>query len=305
MNEVLLLFVNLALGLYLGCSEEVGCAIQWCKQPANPAYNLSSGVYCDHFDTVVTFPTSYTVFEEQICSILFKRSFAQHVKFKHVKGFQYGRKSSANLAYSMQKWALINLQPLDDLWMEFGVAGGFSVNLSATLRRQQKSSKPVYGFDWFQGLPETWENNREIGAFTQNGIIPPVLPNVKLIAGLFNETLEAFLKLHNRERVGYVNMDMDLYGGAHYVLLKLLPFFQKGSIIHFHEFYNILPWGGPETIKCFGGEELRALYDVLSLLSSPTSNSVTNMKKFGRSGISLQLLPYVSNFQAPLVFRVL
>ena len=74
--------------------------------------------------------------------------------------------------------------------------------------------------------------------------------------GLFNETLEAFLSSHSEEEVSFVNIDMDLYSGAVYVLTRLMPRFADGCIVHFHELTGDAKQGM---------DELRALYDILNL----------------------------------------
>lgn len=47
--------------------------------------------------------------------------------------------------------------------MEFGVFRGDTINAAADYRKAfcEKDPPPVYGFDTFQGLPETWGNHME------------------------------------------------------------------------------------------------------------------------------------------------
>lgn len=160
----------------------------------------------------------------------------------------------------------MRLQYPQDLFLEFGVAAGFSVNMTAELRgrrypRAQPSSK-VWGFDWFHGLPEMWKDSghgASRGAFSENGVVPPVSRRVELIPGLFNETLEPFLAAHPKDSVSFANIDMDLYSGALYVLRHLLPRLRIGSILHFHE----LVWTRRGGLYCRGADELRALWEVV------------------------------------------
>ena len=48
-------------------------------------------------------------------------------------------------------------------WMEFGVFRGDTINAAADYRKAycETDPPPVYGFDTFQGLPETWGNHME------------------------------------------------------------------------------------------------------------------------------------------------
>ena len=145
---------------------------------------------------------------------------------------------------------------------------------------------------------------------------------VQLVPGLFNVTLEPFLQEHVHEAVipehaaldrreeawnghagtgkkqkiqkkliSFVNMDMDLYTGAVYVLQHILPHMSSGAILHFHDFFNA-------ATACYSGE-MRALYDVLF-----SNHSVFGHTK--ESAMHLQMMPFETlGFREPLVFRVL
>lgn len=155
-------------------------------------------------------------------------------------------------SYQLLSWSIENILALSserfptqsyadsDIWLEFGVAEGFSIKLTAAIQAKI-SSDPVqiFGFDWFGGLPEVWENTLEQGHFSTNGNPPKDLPyNVHIIKGLFNQTLNAFLHQLKPQHahIGFVNIDCDLYSSALYVLKGIIPYMRKGSIIHFHEF---------------------------------------------------------------------
>jgi hypothetical protein len=105
---------------------------------------------------------------------------------------------------------------LDGLFLEFGVAGGNSIRRIATL----KPNKKIYGFDWFNGLPERWGTLPK-GCFACD--IPNNLPsNVELVVGLFDETLPPFLSKHLGD-VAFAHIDSDLYASAKCVLDDLKP----------------------------------------------------------------------------------
>lgn len=114
------------------------------------------------------------------------------------------------------------------LILEFGVSGGFTINRIAS-----STTETVYGFDSFKGIPEAW-NGMGIGAFSTNGQLPVVAGNVKLIEGLFQDTLDNFLKEHT-DQVGFCHIDSDLYSSAAYVLDRLKDRFFDGTIIVFDE----------------------------------------------------------------------
>lgn len=85
------------------------------------------------------------------------------------------------------------------------------------------------------------------------GFVPPLEAGIGIEKGLFNQTLDNFLYSH-KEEVSFVNIDMDLYSGAVYVLKRLIPRFSNECIVHFHELTG-------EGKK--GMDELRALYEII------------------------------------------
>lgn len=124
-------------------------------------------------------------------------------------------------------------QELNDLWLEFGVYTGTSINYISTFTKNI-----IYGFDSFEGLPEDWRPGFEKGKFSTQKNIPYVNKNVELIQGLFQETLENFLEEHKNKKVSFLHLDADLYSSTKYVLNKLKDKFKKGCIIVFDELLN-------------------------------------------------------------------
>jgi predicted O-methyltransferase YrrM len=134
------------------------------------------------------------------------------------------------------EYALTHRRP--GLILEFGVAGGKSINHLARLCQDER----LYGFDSFQGLPEHWAGNRfSYRNFSQKGVMPSVPPNVELIAGWFNETLPGFLEKHP-EQVGFLHVDCDIYSSTQYVLATLKERLGPGCVIVFDEFFNYPGW---------------------------------------------------------------
>lgn len=115
------------------------------------------------------------------------------------------------------------------LILEFGVASGLSLNHIA----QIVAPRPVFGFDWFQGLPEYWKPGCPQGTFACE--TPEQWPdNVRIVNGLFQETLDQFLAEHCGP-VGFVNMDADLYSSTAFVLSRIEDRFIDGTIVYFDE----------------------------------------------------------------------
>ena len=88
------------------------------------------------------------------------------------------------------------------LWLEFGVFDGTTLRLAADWRSKHcggsSPSPPVFGFDTFEGLPETWDQGAggdswKKGSFDLEGRLPPVPGNARLVKGLFADTLPQFL----------------------------------------------------------------------------------------------------------------
>ncbi len=125
------------------------------------------------------------------------------------------------------------------LYLEFGVFQGKSINLiSSTL-----PDKIIYGFDSFEGLPETWwrEDKYPKGHFSLEGNLPQVNENVRLIKGWFNETLPDFVKEHP-EPCAFIHIDCDIYSSTKTVLDILRNQIVSGTIIVFDEYFNYPGW---------------------------------------------------------------
>ena len=127
----------------------------------------------------------------------------------------------------------ISLQ--NGLILEFGVRHGTSMRQLASL-----ASKPLYGFDSFEGLPEDWhQESKEI--YSTKGKIPKVPAHVTLIPGWFEDTLPLFLAKHE-EDIALINIDCDIYSSTKTVLDLLSPRIKKGTIILFDEYIGNLHW---------------------------------------------------------------
>ena len=149
---------------------------------------------------------------------------------------------------------------VDGLWLEFGVYRGRTLMAIAN-----NTTNLVYGFDSFEGLPEHWDDDNPLGVYSLNGDIPfgaicgsnddnpgmydssstvtvqPWSKNIRLVKGLFQDTLENFLDLHT-EPIAFMNIDSDLYSSAKYILdltfdeLCDYPTYREHEIKAFAEF---------------------------------------------------------------------
>jgi hypothetical protein len=137
----------------------------------------------------------------------------------------------------------------DTLWLEFGVFSGTTINYISRFTDQ-----PVYGFDSFQGLPETWRPGYEKGEFDRNGTFPDVNPNVVLVKGWFNETLPSFIQAQKNKKISFLHIDCDLYSSTKYVFDQLKDYIDDDCIIVFDELVNY-PW--------FEEGELLAFYEFI------------------------------------------
>ena len=146
----------------------------------------------------------------------------------------------------------MNLQHKPDtLWLEFGVASGYTINYISRFTNDK-----VFGFDSFEGLPEKWRDGFDVGAFSRNGNLPIVNDNVVLIKGWFNETLENFIKTQNK-KVSFIHMDADLYSSTKYIFNTLKDYIDTDCVIVFDELVNYPGFDGDTG-------ELKAFYEFIT-----------------------------------------
>jgi predicted O-methyltransferase YrrM len=131
----------------------------------------------------------------------------------------------------------------DGLIVEFGVAGGYSINSLAI----RLPSRKIYGFDSFQGMTKDmsgWEVFK--GDFSSNGIPPEVENNVEIIVGPFEETLEKWIS-ENNNHFAFINIDCDLYESTSFILNNIEKNkIKSGTLILFDEFFGFNNWENHE-----------------------------------------------------------
>ncbi len=126
---------------------------------------------------------------------------------------------------------------LEGLVLEFGVKSGTTIKGIAAM-----TSKPVHGFDSFEGLPEDWAGTEmRKGRFSTRGVLPKVPANVTLHPGWFDATLPDFVR-QQRGPVAFVHVDSDLYSSATTILTALAHWLVPGTVIVFDEYFNFPAW---------------------------------------------------------------
>lgn len=127
----------------------------------------------------------------------------------------------------------------EGLVLEFGVRFGTSIRQIAALVGQE-----VHGFDSFEGLPESWHEERR-GSYSTLGALPNVPKNVFLHKGAFEDTLPGFMERH-RAPVRFMNIDCDLYSSTRTVLELLGERIVPGTILVFDEYFGHEHWRDDE-----------------------------------------------------------
>lgn len=130
--------------------------------------------------------------------------------------------------YVLLRHVLTNYRP-KGYAMEFGVGSGMSTRMIAQWM-------PVIGFDSFEGLPEDWRPGFPKGTFACE---PPVIPDTRIVKGLFENTLPWFRwGEENWRPLALVHIDCDLYSSTQTVLKYVGPHLKKGCFIVFDEFHG-------------------------------------------------------------------
>jgi len=180
-------------------------------------------------------------------------------------------------ANKLREFALSQVK-IDGLYLEFGVFSGKTINQAADLKPDQT----IFGFDSFEGLPETWRTGFYKNAFARNDI-PTVRENVKLIKGWFDDTLPEFCTEHD-ENCAYIHVDCDLYSSSKIVFSELKHKIVPGTIIVFDEYFNYPSWQEHEY-KAFQEfvEETGIEYDYIGYVPSFEQVAVKIMNSKGIS----------------------
>ena len=123
-------------------------------------------------------------------------------------------------------------------YLEFGVYKGASIDYWTKINRDEETR--FYGFDTFTGLPEAWKEGQSVsrpqGSFSSLGVLPNIKdPRVHFIRGLFQDTLDKFLRNYKPGGKLVIHNDSDLYTSSLYLLTKCDNIITPGTIIIFDE----------------------------------------------------------------------
>jgi hypothetical protein len=133
----------------------------------------------------------------------------------------------------------------DNYCLEFGVAGGDSINWFSERLKNMK----FYGFDSFHGLDEDWHGHHAIvGEYTQGGVLPKVNNNVSLVEGWFRDTVPGFCK-NNPEVISKTKLfhiDSDTYGSTKTVFDSIGHALKPGVFVLFDELTCYPNWKNGE-----------------------------------------------------------
>jgi len=127
-------------------------------------------------------------------------------------------------------------------YLEFGVFEGETIDFWCKLNKNPKSQ--FYGFDTFTGLPEDWKNlvgGRPKSTWDCKGDLPKIDDErVHFYKGLFQKTIDQFLKDYQPQEHIIIHNDSDLYSSSLYLLTRLDDIIKKDTIIIFDEFNNVM-----------------------------------------------------------------
>jgi len=184
-------------------------------------------------------------------------NFPKYVRRQHLKRFL--------ALYELFKLVL----PVKGSVVECGVHRGFGVmsfaKLSAMLE-PENFTRRIYGFDTFEGFPETTDRDRSSTAHPENGQLAADsydelvqlikeydrdrflghIPKVELVRGDIKRTIPEFIASHPHVVISLLFMDCDLYEPTRTAIENFLPRMPKGSILAFDELDNPI-WPG-ETL---------------------------------------------------------
>ena len=173
-------------------------------------------------------------------------SSTNHPIVKNKSTFQYvnthmSRAKKFDSDAEILKYAIESIRINSGLIMEFGVGAGRTTNFIAALNPK----KVIYGFDSFKGLPDDWACGLTKGTFALvSDELPPLLDNIALHIGMFEETLPQFILnyLNTNTQISLIHIDCDLYRSTETIFRFLGDYITSGTIIHFDEYYNYDGW---------------------------------------------------------------
>lgn len=136
--------------------------------------------------------------------------------------------------------------------VEFGVARGYNIDLLASVCEEIGSSRRIFGFDSFEGLPEP-APGRDIPSYRKGQYAVPLAaalervraderPNIRLIQGWLADTLKEEPAL-SIPKIAYARIDVDLYQSTLECLDYLAPRLVDHAVLVFDEWTYDLETG--------------------------------------------------------------
>jgi O-methyltransferase len=122
-------------------------------------------------------------------------------------------------------------------YLEFGVYQGESIRHWASINPHLDSR--FYGFDSFEGLPESWRETQKKGHFSVNGNMPQISDGrVFFVKGWFDKTVPGFVETFAPKQRLVIHLDADLYSSTMIALVFLNKWMAPGTLLIFDEFYD-------------------------------------------------------------------
>lgn len=140
--------------------------------------------------------------------------------------------------------------------VELGVYRGSSITKIAN----KYTNTTIYGFDSFDGLPESWnrpDGSCDKGTFSLHGQLPIVPSNVELIRGWFSDTLPSFVQMlkSQNKKIQMLHIDCDLYSSTKCAFDNLEDVLDNDVYVVFDELFNY---------PTFEKHEIKALYEFVN-----------------------------------------
>lgn len=147
----------------------------------------------------------------------------------YCRNWDYSRREKLYAALCEQE--NIHQQPIN--YLEFGVSSGGSFKY--WLAKNQHPASKFYGFDTFEGLPESF------GPFGKGSMANSIESlqitdaRASFYKGLFQHTLLPFLEQFPNDKRKLIHLDADIFSATIFALSQLHRFLKKGDIIMFDE----------------------------------------------------------------------
>jgi len=122
-------------------------------------------------------------------------------------------------------------------YLEFGVFKGASMRVWSSELKHEETK--LYGFDSFEGLPETWRSAADLDTFNVKGATPDIEDSrLEFVKGWFDQSLPEFLKSNQLPGNLVVHFDADLYSSTKVIMENLEEYFIPGTLFIFDELFD-------------------------------------------------------------------